>query len=115
VAASGAAGFVGDSQIAGVQKADELGRFLVEGGVGAGRVCGGFPEGSISRGDVGGGEVGGLVVASVAGFASQGDGGGGMHRLDADVAFGRFATVGLRLAQGGQEKEQKRQARGPPY
>jgi hypothetical protein len=39
------------------------------------------------------------------GFAGEVDGGRGVHRFDADVAFGGFAAGGLGLGDRGEEKE----------
>ena len=62
VAVSVAAGLVGDAQVAGVEEADELGRFPIERGVTARRVGGRSPEGPIARRDVGGEFVGSVGV-----------------------------------------------------
>src|SRR5207248_9930837 len=74
VAADGAATDVGDAEIAGVDEADELGRLVVEQGVGPDRVAGAGPGVGEARPDVGAVDVGAAGVAAVAVGAAELDG-----------------------------------------
>ena len=94
VAFGGAAGLRGGAKIARVDEADELGRFAIEQRVAADGVGGGGPLVGIARGHVGGEFVRGIGAAAVAIGAAQVDGGGFVHGLDANVAFGGLAAFG---------------------
>ena len=107
VAAFVAAGLVGDAEIAGIAEADELGSFAIEFGVIADRVGAGGPGGTNARVDVGRGFFGGIGIAAVAVDAGDVDGGGRVHRLDTDVAFGGLAARGLLGESGCREQEQE--------
>ena len=102
--AARAAGFVSNPQVAWIHEADKLGRLLVERGVRADRIGGGFPKRPIARSHVGGIDLGSLVIPAVARLTTQGDRRRNMHGFDPHMTLSRLASVGLSLAGERREK-----------
>ena len=105
VAVAIAAGLVRHAQVAGIEEAHELRRFLVERGIRARRIGGGAPQRAIAGRHVRGSLIGGVGVAAVALDAGQLHRGRGVHRLDAHVAL---CGIALRKeGRAGQQQEEQ--------